>query len=119
MADSSSRRDFLAALASAGVVGVDALAADAPRELPATGADLGSLFRLATTISYDATQNLVLEDRTLLTYKGSCFTIFVEYRELRVPPQPRHDVRLVVNLKGIGTLLDVNGSLDALASAFR
>ena len=85
----------------------------------AAGVDLGSLFRLDTTISYDATQNLVLEDRTLLTYKGSCFTIFVEYRELRVPPAPRHDVRLVVNLKGIGTLLDVNGSLDALVSAFR
>jgi len=85
----------------------------------AGGVDLGSLFRVDTTISYDATQNLVLEDRSLLTYKGSCFTIFLEFRELRVPPTPRRDFRVVVNLKDIGTLLDVNGSLDALVGAFR
>ena len=72
------------------------------------------LFRVDTTISYDATQNLVLEDRSLLTYKGSCFTIFLEFRELRVPPNNRRDYRFVVNLKDIGTLLDVNGSLDKI-----
>lgn len=80
----------------------------------AGGIDLGKLFRVDSTISYDATQKLVLEDRSLLTYKGSCFTIYLELRELRVPPQPRRDYRIVVNLKDIGTLLDVNGSLDAL-----
>jgi hypothetical protein len=79
----------------------------------AGGIDLGKLFRIDTTVSYDATQHLVLEDRSLLTYKGSCFTVFFEFRELRVPPQPRKDFRVVVNLKDIGTLLDVNGSLDA------
>ena len=83
------------------------------------GVDLGKYFRIDTNVNYDASQNLVLEDRTLLTYKGSCFTIFVELRELRVPPTPRRDFRLVVNLKDIGTLLDVNGSLDALIGAFR
>jgi hypothetical protein len=35
-------------------------------------------------------------------------------RQLRLPPAPRNDYRLVVNLKDIGTLLDVNGSIDAL-----
>ena len=63
---------------------------------------------------YDATQSLFQEDRSLLTYKGSCYTVFLEIRQLRLPPAPRHDYRLVVNLKDIGTLLDVNGSIDAL-----
>jgi LPS-assembly protein len=78
------------------------------------GVDLGKSFRIDTSVNYDVTQNLVQEDRSLLTYKGSCYTIFVEVRDLRLPPTPRRDFRLVVNLKDIGTLLDVNGSLDAL-----
>lgn len=78
------------------------------------GFDLGKYFRLDTQIAYDAEQNLVQEDRSLLTYKGSCYTVFLEIRELRLPPAPRRDYRIVVNLKDIGTLLDVNGSLDAL-----
>jgi hypothetical protein len=40
--------------------------------------------------------------------------LLFEIRELRLPPAPRRDYRIVVNLKDIGTLLDVNGSLDAL-----
>jgi LPS-assembly protein len=80
----------------------------------AAGIDLGKHFRIDTGVNYDVTQNLVQEDRSLLTYKGSCFTVFVELRQLRLPPAPRRDYRIVVNLKDIGTLLDVNGSLDAL-----
>ena len=80
----------------------------------AGGLDIGKSFRVDTTVSYDARQNLVLEDRSLLTYKGSCYTVFFELRQLRLPPTPRRDYRIVVNLKDIGTLLDINGSLDAL-----
>jgi LPS-assembly protein len=80
----------------------------------AAGVDLGKSFRIDTSINYDARQNLFQEDRSLLTFKGSCYTVFLEIRELRLPPTSRRDYRLVVNLKDIGTLLDVNGSLDAL-----
>jgi len=78
------------------------------------GMDLGKYFRLDASLAYDATSNLWQEDRALLTYKGSCYTVFLEIRQLRLPPAPRNDYRLVVNLKDIGTLLDVNGSIDAL-----
>jgi LPS-assembly protein len=78
------------------------------------GLDLGPYFRFDTNVAWDVRNALVQEDRSLLTYKGSCFTVFVEVRQLRLEPQPRNDYRLVVNLKDIGTLLDVNGSLDAL-----
>jgi len=78
------------------------------------GVDLSKAFRIDTQINYDFQQNLVLEDRSLLSYKGSCYTIFLEVRQLRVPPFPRRDLRLVFNLKDIGTLLDVRQSIDRI-----
>jgi LPS-assembly protein len=78
------------------------------------GVDLSKAFRLDTQLNYDATNRTLLEDRSLLTFKGSCYSLFLEVRELRVPPNNRRDYRFVVNLKDIGTLLDVNGSLDKI-----
>jgi hypothetical protein len=78
----------------------------------AAGVDISRAFRIDTQLNYDATNQKLLEDRSLLSFKGSCYTLFLEVRELRVPPNNRRDYRFVVNLKDIGTLLDVNGSLD-------
>jgi LPS-assembly protein len=78
------------------------------------GVDLNQTFRVDASIAYDADQPLLQEGRLLVSYKGSCYTVFLEYRDLELPPSPRRDVRLVVNLKDIGTLLDVNGSINAL-----
>jgi len=78
----------------------------------AAGLDISKAFRLDTQLNYDATNQKLLEDRSLISFKGSCYTLFLEVRELRVPPNNRRDYRFVVNLKDIGTLLDVNGSLD-------
>ncbi len=78
------------------------------------GIDLSPIFRVDASLAYDAEQNLLQEGRFLVTYKGSCYTVFLEYRDLDLPPTPRRDIRLVVNLKDIGTLLDVNGSVNAL-----
>jgi len=69
--------------------------------------------RLDTLLNYDAQLKQVTEDRSLLTFNGSCYTILLEVRNLRVPVA-RHDYRLVVNLKNIGTLLDLNGGLDKI-----
>ncbi len=80
----------------------------------AAGVDLWKSLRVDTQWNYDANQHLLLEDRSLLSFKGSCYTVFLELRQLRVPPTPRRDYRLVINLKDIGTLLDVNGSLDRI-----
>jgi LPS-assembly protein len=80
----------------------------------AAGVDLFSKkWRLDTQLNYDAGQHRMIEDRTLLTYNGSCYTILLEVRNYRLAPA-RHDYRLVVNLKNIGTLLDVNGGLDKI-----
>src|SRR4029079_17406060 len=78
------------------------------------GTDLSKAFRVETQLNYDARQKLLLEDRSLVTYRGSCFTVFVELRQLRLPPSPRRDLRIVVNLKDIGTLFDVHQSVDRI-----
>lgn len=80
----------------------------------AAGLDVAKFLRLDTQVNFDARQNLVLEDRSLITFQGSCFTLFFELRQLRLPPATRRDYRFVINLKDIGTLLDVNGSLDRI-----
>lgn len=80
----------------------------------AAGIDLAKPLRLDTQLNYDARTHQLLEDRSLLEFKGSCYTLFLEVRQLRLPPTPRRDFRFVVNLKDIGTLLDVNGSLDRI-----
>ena len=80
----------------------------------ATGVDLSKSLRVDTQLNYDARQKLLLEDRSLLTYKGSCYTVFLELRQLRLPPTTRKDVRLVFNLKDIGTLLDFHQSVDRI-----
>ena len=78
------------------------------------GFDIVKWLRLDTQLNYDVRNATMLEDRSLLTYQGKCFSVFLEVRNLRVPPLPTHEYRLVVNLKDIGKLLDVNGSLDRL-----
>ena len=80
----------------------------------AAGVDLGRSLRVDTQLNYDAQQNRLLEDRSLLTFTGSCYALFLEVRQLRLPPDTRRDYRLVINLKDVGQLLDVNGSLDTL-----
>jgi len=80
----------------------------------AAGLDLGKTVRIDTQLNYDAQQNRLLEDRSLLTFNGSCYALFLEVRQLRLPPDTRRDYRLVINLKDVGQLLDVNGSLDTL-----
>ena len=80
----------------------------------AAGVELSKAFRVDTQWNYDARQNLLLEDRSLVAYRGSCYTVFLELRQLRLPPTPRRDIRLVINLKDIGTLLDLHQSVDRL-----
>jgi LPS-assembly protein len=80
----------------------------------AAGVDLGKAVRIDTQLNYDAQQAKLLEDRSLLTFNGSCYAVFLEVRQLRLPPDTRRDYRLVINLKDVGQLLDVNGSLDTL-----
>lgn len=73
-------------------------------------------WRLDTVLNYDAQQHRMREDRSLLEYSGSCYKVYLEVRNLYAQPGTgilaRHDYRVVINLKNIGTLLDLNGGID-------
>ncbi len=107
-------RNFLSATWFSGrpVVAPGAPSADTDQLRVAGGLDVFGPFRLDAEVNYDVRLGQVLEDRSLLTWKGSCYTLFLELRQLRLPGNRRNDVRFVVNLKDIGTLLDVNGALN-------
>jgi LPS-assembly protein len=73
-------------------------------------------WRFDTQLNYSVQQHQMTDARSLLTYNGSCYTIFLEYLNVRAGfgTPARNEVRVVVNLKNIGTLLDLNGGLDKL-----
>ena len=70
-----------------------------------------NLLRLDVSANYDLTNGKMLEWRSLLTFQGSCYKILVEYRDIQVGTIPSRDFRIALNLKNIGSFLDVRGSL--------
>jgi dienelactone hydrolase len=76
MADAASRRDFLTALGLAALAG-DGFAADTPRELPVSGADLGSLFA--------DVEKLAAGQRYLLSFTEGGFKTLDDFRAAARP----------------------------------
>jgi LPS-assembly protein len=73
---------------------------------------LRNLLRFDISANYDLTNGKMLESRSLLTFQGSCYKILVEYRDIRVGTIPSRDFRIALNLKNIGSFLDVRGSIQ-------
>lgn len=70
------------------------------------------LLRFDVAANYDLTNGKMLESRTLLTFQGSCYKVLLEYRDIRIGTTPSRDFRLALNLKNIGSFLDLRGSLS-------
>jgi LPS-assembly protein len=70
--------------------------------------------RLETQLAYDLHQTKLLEQRYLLRFRGSCWSAYVELRDYRIEPYKARDYRIAIDLTGLGTFLDIRGSLDAL-----
>ncbi|MEP0775438.1 MAG: LPS-assembly protein LptD [Acidobacteriota bacterium] len=68
---------------------------------PPTGA-----WRIESGIVYDIHRAELLEQRYLLRWKASCWAALVELRDYRIAPYQRRDVRLLIDLTGLGTILD-------------
>jgi LPS-assembly protein len=73
---------------------------------------LRNLLRFDIAANYDLTNGKMLESRSLLTFQGSCYKILVEYRDIRVGTVPSRDFRIALNLKNVGSFLDVRGSIQ-------
>lgn len=85
----------------------------------------GDRLRLDTQLNWDVSEGDLLEQRYLLGFSASCYTIAFEFRDFReftsiLGPTPsiglrrNRDYQLSISLKNVGTFVDVKGSFDAL-----
>jgi len=70
-------------------------------------------WRVETQLAYDIYQKKLLEQRYVMRWRGSCWSMFAEIRDYRGPYQTR-DYRIAIDFTGLGTFLDIRGGLDSL-----
>ncbi len=68
--------------------------------------------QLRVNLSYDAQQSKFLQQRIVARYQGSCWGLTLEYRDLEFANYPAKDVRISVDFKGLGRLLDIRTGLE-------
>lgn len=68
-------------------------------------------WRFESGVVYDIHRSKLLEQRYLLRWKGSCWAALVEFRDYRIKPHERRDLRLLIDLTGLGTILDSRTAL--------
>jgi LPS-assembly protein len=62
-------------------------------------------------IAYDVEQQEIQQQRYQVGWRGSCWGISAEYRDLTLGLFPTRDFRIVIELKGVGSLPEIKGSL--------
>jgi LPS-assembly protein len=75
----------------------------------------GSPWRFETQTAYNITTSKLLEERVLFRWRGSCWAATVELRDYRSESYRDRSYRLAIDLTGLGTFLDVHGSLDSMS----
>jgi len=93
--------------------------------IPQTGKRTGSQIRtsfgftgpnwpiqLRLHFSYDVEQSKFLQQRIIARYQGSCWGVTVEYRDLKFTSFPSRDIRISIDFKGLGRLLDIRTGFD-------
>lgn len=71
----------------------------------------GFPFTAALHVAYDAEQKEIQQQRYQVGWQGSCWSITAEYRDLKIGLYPTQDFRIVIELKGVGSLPEIKGSL--------
>ncbi len=69
-------------------------------------------FQLRMNLSYDVQKAKFLQQRIVARYQGSCWGLTLEYRDLEFANYPAKDVRISVDFKGLGRLLDIRTGLE-------
>jgi hypothetical protein len=70
--------------------------------------------RLETNIAYDIHQAKLLDQTYVIRYRGSCWSVYAQVRDYKNQTYPIRDYRIALDLTGLGTFLDIRGSLDTL-----
>jgi len=65
----------------------------------------------ALHIAYDVEQKEIQQQRYQVGWKGGCWAVSAEYRDLKIGLYPTRDFRIIIELKGVGGLPEIKGSL--------
>ena len=65
----------------------------------------------ALHVAYDVEQREIQQQRYQVGWKGGCWSISAEYRDLKLGTYPTRDFRIIIELKGVGGLPEIKGSL--------
>jgi hypothetical protein len=71
----------------------------------------GFPFRANLHIAYDVENREFQQQQIQLHWEGSCWSIGIDYRDLRLGQFPTRDWLIRISLKGIGALPEIRGSL--------
>ncbi|REJ74627.1 MAG: LPS-assembly protein LptD [Acidobacteria bacterium] len=74
-----------------------------------TGLGLTDRLRLDASLNYDFNEDFIQYQRHMLSYRGSCYGLSIEYGDFRVGDERDTEYRFLVTLKNVGTFLDLNG----------
>jgi LPS-assembly protein len=73
----------------------------------------GVPFQASVHVAYDMETKEFQQQQVRMAWEGSCWSISAEYRDLRLGLYPTRDYRIVIDLKGVGRLPEIKGSLGA------
>jgi LPS-assembly protein len=75
----------------------------------------GAPWRIESQTAYDIFNAKLLEERLQFRWRGSCWAAIIELHDYRIPPYPNRSYRIAIDLTGLGTFLDVHGSLSPMS----
>jgi len=70
---------------------------------------MGQHLTLSSYLTYDFENSLLQNQRHLITWAGGCYAIHLELHEQTTSTQKRRDFLFSIDLKNVGTFLDLNG----------
>jgi LPS-assembly protein len=72
-------------------------------------------WQIQTTIASDIHQQRLQQQNYVFRWRGSCWGALFEFHDLRNQVYPTRSYRIAIDLTGLGTFLDIHGSMDAAA----
>jgi LPS-assembly protein len=70
---------------------------------------LGERLQFRSQVTWDFEESFLRDQRHFLTWKGSCYAFRLEVHESRTLFERRRDYLFSIDLKNVGTFLDING----------
>jgi len=72
-----------------------------------------SPWNVAVHVAYDVKKNRFQQQRFVVRYGGSCWGLTMEYRDLAFTSNTNRDIRIALDFKGLGKLLEIKTGLDS------